>query len=257
MAGFQQLRLSRDIRFLDNASHTANVIGNFNPERVILVDHFQGVALDTTNDWNSAGQASGAAAIAAPHMVTITTEANDNDEWALASPLNYYGQYNAVVEVRMRNDDVDGIAHNVGFSDATSESGTIAFTATGATPTLTSTASDGALFLLDVDCTTKNIYGVSTKANADGSIINSAHTEADASWATYRVELRDNGTTTDALFYLNTSGKEIDPVTDLIGMEADAVTRTTALCVYIAGMNRETAANTLDIDYVKTWQDVQ
>jgi len=253
----QQVRVYRDLEFLGSASHTGNIKGNFNPEKVFGVDHFQGVALNTTNDWNSAGQASGAAAISAPHMCTITTEANDDDEWAVASPLNFYGKYNAVIEARIRNNDVSGLAHNFGFSDATAESGIIAMTATGATPTLTSTASDFAGFLLDADCTTKNIYGVSVKGDTDGSIIDSSHTEADASWATYRVELRDNGTTTDALFYLNTAGKEIDPAEDLVGIEIDAITRTTALCIYFGVMNREAAANTLDIDYIKWWQDVQ
>lgn len=253
----QQVKVFRDLEFLGNASHAENIVGCPNPEKIVEIWHFMGKALDTTNDWNSAGQASGAAAIAAPHMVTITTEANDDDEWALASPLNYYGQYNATLEVRARNNDISGLAHNIGFSDATAESGTIAFTATGATPTLTSTASDGAVFMLDADCTTKNIYGVSTKANADGAIINSGHASGDATWETYRVELRDNGTTTGALFYLNTSGNAINPATDLIGIEIDAVTRTTALCIYIGVMNREGAANTLDIDYVKAWQDAR
>ena len=255
MAGFQQVHIARDLKFLGNASHTGNVQGNFNIEKVYGVDHFQGVAIDTTNDWNSAGQASGAVSITAPHLGTITTESNDNDEWALASPLNFYGQYNAIVEVRLRNNDVSGVAHNIGFSDATSESGTIAMTYSGTA--LTSNAEDFAGFLLDADATTKNIYGVSVKNTTDGSVINSAHLETNASWATYRVELRDNGTTTDALFYLNTAGKEIKPTEDLIGIEADAITRADPLCIYIAGMNREVAANTLDIDYIKWWQDVQ
>lgn len=249
----QQVKVSRDLVFQGSANSTGNIKGNINPEKVWVYDDFTGNALDTTNSWASAGQASGAVAKASPHMATITTEANDNDEWALASDLDWYGQYNACLEVRLRNDDVSGLAHNVGFSDVAAESGTIAMTYSGTT--LTSTASDFAGFLLDVDATTKYIYGVSAKANADGSVLSSAHTETDASWATYRVELRDNGVTTDAIFYLNTSGKEIDPANDMIGIEADAVTRTTALCVYIAAMNRETAANTLDIDYIKVWQD--
>jgi len=150
---------------------------------------------------------------------------------------------------------VSDLAHNIGFSDATSESGIIAMTYSGTT--LTSTASDFAGFLLDSDATTKNIYGVSVKGDADGAVLNSAHAEADASWATYRIELRDNGSRTDAIFYLNTSGNEIDPANDFVGVEIDALTRTTALCVYIGVMNREAAANTFDIDYVKVWQDVK
>lgn len=249
----QQVKVQRDIEFHDNASHTGNIKGRWNPELVWFFDDFHQVALDTTNAWNSAGQASGAAAIAAPHMVTITTEANDDDEWAIASPLNWYGQYNACLEVRLRNDDVSGLAHNVGFSDATSESGTIAMTYSGTT--LTSTASDFAGFLYDADATTDKIYAVSVKGDANGTVIDTGHAEADASWATYRVELRDNGTTTDAIFYLNTSGAEINPAEDCVGIEIDAITRTDPLCIYIACMNREGAANTLDIDYVKAWQD--
>ncbi len=250
----QQVRVERDLVFGGSAAHTGNVKGRFNPELVLYVDHFHWVAIDTTNVWNSNGQASGAVSVLQPHMARITTEANNDDEWAIASPLNWRGQYNAVLEVRARNNDVSGLAHNIGFSDAISESGLIAMTFSGTT--LTSTADDFAGFLLDPDATTDNIYGVSVNNTSDGAVINSTHTEADASWATYRVELRDNGTRTDALFYLNTAGEEIDPAVDLIGIEIDAITRTDPLCIYIATMNREGFANTFDIDYVKAWQSV-
>lgn len=254
----QQVKVYRDLKFMGSASHTGNIKGNFNPEKVIFGDHFTDRVLDIVYRWNSGGETggtTGVAAITTPHMLTITTGGLDNDEWAVSSGLHYYGQNNAVLEVRARNDDVTHLAHNIGFSDATSESGTIAMTYDGST--LVSTALDYAGFMLDVDAAAY-IYAVSAKSGvADGDIISSAHEEASASWATYRVELRDNGTTTDALFYLNIYGREIDPANDLIGIEPDAVTRTTKLCVYLAGMNRdETAQNTLDIDYVKTWQDV-
>lgn len=249
----QQVKVFRDLEFLGNASHTANINGNPNTAKLVFVDHFTGIAVDTTNEWNSAGQASGAASITAPHHLTITTEANDDDEWAVATGLHYYGQYNAIFEAKLRNDDVSGLQFNIGFSDATSETGKLAMAY--ATTTLDSQASDYAGFVFDPTATTKDVYAVSVKSNADGTVIDTGHAEGDASWATYRVELRDNGTTTDAIFYFNSTGKPIDPTEDLVGIEADAVLRTTALCVYIGAMNAEAAANTLDVDYVKIWQD--
>ena len=252
----QQIRVYRDIEFLGNASHADNVKGNINFHKKVLYYEFDGKAIDATNDWTftdgSAGS-DGTATIVAPDLLRITSGAADDDEEHFAGGLNFYGKYNPVIEARIRNNDVSGLAHFFGFSDAQSESNSMPFTL--ATTTLTSTATDAAGFLLDADATTKTIRGVSVKGDSDGTVINSGHTEADASWATYRLELRDNGSTTDALFYLNTSGEEIDPVNDLIGLEADAVTRTTALCPIVACMNREAAANTLDVDYIKIWSD--
>ena len=253
----QQVNVNRDLRFVGTAKHTDNVEGPMNLHMVTYYDDFLGVALDSTNDWTVAGVNSGTAAIAAPHMMTITTGAADDDDVDVASPLNWYGQYNACVEVRARNDDVSALAMNIGFSDATGEAADkIAMTYSGTT--LTSNASDFAGFMHDPDATTDKIYCVSTKANADGTVIDSGTAEGtDSAWHTYRVELVDNGTTTDAHFYFNASGKEISPSEDLVGVEIDAITRTTPLCIYIGVINRESAANTFDVDYVKAWQDRQ
>jgi hypothetical protein len=39
----------------------------------------------------------------------------------------------------------------------------------------------------------------------------------------------------------------------LYGSAAAAVTPSTALCAFIAVINREAAANTFDLDYLKIW----
>ena len=249
----QQPTVTRMLKFQGAANHSTNIEGNINPSRLVFYDHFTGIAVDTTNNWNSAGQASGAVAQAAPHMATITTEGNDDDEWALSTGLHFYGQYNAACEVRLRNDDLDGLTFYVGFSDAVSESGTIAFTYSGTT--LTSNASDGAGFVWDTNADTDYVYAVSSKNNADGTVISTGLAITKSTWATFRVELRDNGSRTDAIFYFNKTGNAINPVQDYVGTEIDALTRTDPLCVTIACMNEEAAANTLDIDYVKAWQD--
>ena len=258
MAGFQQLTIFRDMDFRGNASHSGNIKGNPSMEKVVFVDHFQGKALDTSNDWNSAGEASGAPTHEAPHIMVITTESGDNDEWTIATQLNYRGEYNSIFEVRARCDDVTGLQWYIGFNDAIVHAAKLAMAY--AITTLDSQAVDSVGFLFDPEATTKNIFGVSVNTNTNGSIIDSGHAETSASWATYRLELRDNGSgngNANAFYYLNTAGKEIDPVVDLIGMEVDAVPRGTPLCLYIGVMNFGAGADNLDVDYVKTWQDAQ
>lgn len=251
----QEVKVGRDLKFTEAAQHTDNIEGNWNPKKVHWVDDFTGKTIDATNDYTFAAVNSGTATITAPHCCTITTGGADDDDADLATGLDYYGQYNAVLEVRARNDDVSALGMNIGFSDAQGEAADkIAMTYSGTT--LTSNASDFAGFMHDPDATTDKIYCVSVKGDAEGAVIDSGTAEGtDSAWHTYRVELRDNGTTTDAVFWFNADGKAIDPINDYVGFEADAITRTTALCVYIAVINREGAANTFDIDYIKLWSD--
>lgn len=257
MAGFQQVKVFRDLEFRGNAEHTGNIKGNPSMEKVVFVDHFQGKALDTTFDWNSAGQSGGTAAHEAPHILKITSNTSGDDEWSVATQLNYRGQYNSIFEVRLRCDDVTGLGWNICFADA------IAYTGYGVfdypSGTLSSQATVAVGFNFTPDATTKDIYGVS-KSTTNGTIIDSGHAEANASWATYRLELKDNGSSdgnANAFYYLNTAGEEINPTVDLIGMEVDAVTRDTPLCLHISIMNQGAGADNVDVDYVKTWSDPQ
>jgi hypothetical protein len=253
----QQVKVARELEFTDSANSTGNISGRPSfKNQVVYYDDFTGKDIDSTYDYTEAGVNSGAASITVPHCMTLTTGAADDDDIEVAMGVTYYGQYNACMEVRYRNDDVDATALNIGFADATGYAAdNIAMMYSGST--LTTNASNFAGFMTDSDATTDNLYGVSVNADSDGSVINSASAPTDAKWYTVRVELRDNGTTVDALFYVNTSGREIDPAEDLIGIEAAAVARTTALCPYIALINREGAANTLDVDYLKVWSDRQ
>tara|TARA_Y100000310_G_C20701833_1_gene830679 strand:+ start:4025 stop:4795 length:771 start_codon:yes stop_codon:yes gene_type:complete len=254
----QQVRVEQELVFAGSAENTGNIEGRPSYKNAIVYyDDFVGKAIDNTNDYTVAGVNSGDATVTVPHMMTLTTGTADDDDVDVAMGVEWYGRYNATLEARFRIDDVDKTAVNIGFSDATGEAADlIAMMYSGTT--LTSTASEFAGFLHDTDATTSNVYGVSVKGDSDGAVINSASAPTDAKLYTVRVVLRDNGSRTDAIFYVNTSGLEIDPANDLIGIEIDAVTRTTALCPYIALINHgEAAANTLDVDYLKLWQDRQ
>lgn len=251
----QQVKVYRDLEFLGNASHTGNVKGNFSTERVVFVDHFQDRILDLSV-WNTLGQASGAATHEAPHLMILTNDSSASDEWEVATQLNYAGQYNSVFETRLSCSDVDSLHWVAGFADAITYSGEIAMHYQ--ITTLTAAATDFAGFLLDPHASTDDIYGVSVNTSGVGTVVDSGHAEATDSFATLRVELRDNGSSNgyaDAFFYVNTLGLEINPIDDYIGMEADAVTRTSPLCGYLGIMSHVAGADHIHVDYVKIWSD--
>lgn len=254
----QQVKVDRDLVFKGNASHTGNVRGRFSFEnKVIWYDDFVGKTIDKTNDYTFAAVNSGTATIAVPHMLQILCGNADNDDAEFAMGLDFYGQYNPVMEVRCRINDVDESAINVGWNDAQAEGSAdeIAIMLAGAGPTLDTATADAALFVADKDASTYRLYCCSYKNTAAGAVLNSGITPTDTMWLTLRVELQDNGTTTNAIFYANSTGREINPATDLVGVELDAITRTDPICPYIALINHEGPDETFDIDYLKVWQD--
>ncbi len=208
-------------------------------------DDFTGIALDSTNDWTVAGVNGGTAALIATDggAMQITTGAADNDDVDVASSIIWRADKNCVMEVRWRQNDVDGTAINLGFSDATGEAADlIAFTFD--TVTLTSTASNAVLLFQDPDATTNAIRCAGVKANQDTAVVASEATLGDAVIHTGRVECEADGTTS---FY-------VDNI--LLQRVADAVTATTPLCIYLAVINREGFVNTLDILQVRAWQNI-
>ena len=253
----QQIKVYRDLEFLGNASHTGNVKGNFSTERVIFVDHFQDRILDLSV-WNTLGQSAGAATHEAPHIMLITVGSSSDDEWCISTQLNYRGDFNSIFETRISNSDVTSLAYCVGLADAISYSGDVAMSYEGTTVSADSGCTDFAGFVFDPHADTDYIYGLSKNTSGNGSVISSAHTEANDSFATLRVELRDNGSTNgyaDAFFYVNTLGLEINPIDDYIGMERNAVTRDSPLCAYVGCMSHITGTDNVHVDYVKVWSD--
>jgi hypothetical protein len=182
----QEVKVERDLVFQGNASHTSNVKGNFSFEnKVVHYDDFFGLAIDTTNDYTFAGVNSGTATVTVPHCLTLTTGNADNDDCDLAMGVEWYGQYNAVMEARFRIDDVDTSAINVGFTEATGTAAdTIAVTVSGTT--VTTTAVEYAGFVWDADATGVAAYvlALSCKNNADGATIASDTAAEDGKWFT-------------------------------------------------------------------------
>lgn len=210
---------------------------------VLWFDDFTGAAIDATNDYVVAGVNGGTAAInvAICGTVRITTGAADDDDVDMATSLVWSAGKSCCAEARIACADVAHTAFNFGFSDATGEAAdkiAVTFAAAAAT----TTATDFAGFFLDADATSNVIRAMAVKNNTDSAIVATSTTPADNEYHVYRVEIDADG---NVSFFVDGAR---------VGGVSAAITTTVALCVYVGFINREAAANTLDVDYIKAWQ---
>jgi hypothetical protein len=209
---------------------------------VVVNEDFLGVTVDITNDHVFAAVNSGAIARAAgaAGIARLTTGGADDDDAELATPLNFLASKGCSVEVSAATNDIAGSGFCIGFSDATGEAAdTLAVTYSGTT--LTSSATDCAVFFHDPDATTDVIRTVAVKNDVDGTVTSTGVAAVNGTFNRYRVDVKSNG---DVSFYLNGNH---------VATHAAAITTTAPLCVYIGVINREGAANTFDVDYIRAW----
>lgn len=208
-------------------------------------DDFVGKASDATNDWNVAVVNSGTAAVVASGtggVLRITTGAADDDDVEVASALVLKGSKLCVVEFRVAMGDVVGSAMCIGVSDAVAEGAdTLAMTLDAGA--LVTTATDGAFFIWDPDLAGAFVRCAAVKADVDSAVTTSTVALANAGYKVFRIEVDADG---GVDFYID--GAHIVRI-------AAALTASVALCAYVGLINREAAANTLDVDYVAYWQD--
>jgi hypothetical protein len=222
---------------------------------VSFADEFTEKTVDSTNLWNVNTVNSGAAAInvATGGTARLTTGAADNDYVELATPLVWKAGKVCTVEARIALNDAAHTAWAFGLSDAVSEAAGEGegegegesgrrLAITYSTTVLTSTASDFAGFFWDPDGTTDVLRAVCVKANVDGTVVSTSTVLGNGVYHIYRVDLSAAGAVTYWLDGICIGGQEA------------GITTTAPLCGYVGFMNREAAANTLDIDYIRVWQ---
>ncbi len=172
----------------------------------------------------------------------------DNDHAFMIEELSWYGSRDACFEARITlGAAVTEIGFAMGFSDTTGIANAGAFTLLAAA--WTTTAVEGAAFVFDTDATTDTIRLMGVKTNTDATNVDTSVVPVAGTYNTYRVELEDNGTTTNAKFY-------IDGV--YYGQLSDVLLRTTALTPFIMVGSHAAAGVTQKyayVDYVKAWQN--
>lgn len=172
----------------------------------------------------------------------------DNDHAFMVEELGWYGSRDACFEARLTlGAAVTEIGFAMGFSDTTGIANAGAFTL--ATTVWTTTAVEGAAFVFDTDATTDTIRLMGVKTNSDATNIDTSVVPVAGTYQTFRVELEDSGTATNARFY-------IDGV--CYGVLSDVLLRTTVLTPFIMVGSHAAAGVTQKycyVDYVKAWQN--
>ena len=169
----------------------------------------------------------------------------DNDHaFLLDGQYEYYGSRSACFETSLYIEtQVTAAGLMVGFTDPTGvlNSGPMRLVGT----TWTVDINNGAMFVYDTDATTAKIWCAAT--NDPFTPINTNVVPVAGRPNIFRVELEDNGTSTNARFY-------IDGV--CYGVITNALARTAALTPFVAiGTRTAGAPRYAIVDYVKAWQN--
>ena len=235
----------RDGRLLYTDTDRTESVMPANPE-VFLFDDFIVKAADQTSLWTIAAVNSGAGAYNAQAngAIRLTTGAADDDDLDMASGLCFTAAQGACVEIRMAAADVTAGAFCIGFSDAQGEAADLIALDFSDSGGFKSTASDAVAFVLDPDKTANDTYAYlcAVKGDTDATEVSTGVVPVAATYNTYRIELLTDGT----------ANGYIDG--ELVATIPTCITVTDLLCVYIGVINREAAANTWDVDYVRAWQ---
>lgn len=118
----QQVKVERELSFTGMAKDTANIKGNWSPEKFYFFDDFSGA--DISSYWTQTEDNGGTVAIATSTSAiggafTITTDVNDDDRGILTGSLNFLPTKNPVMEARVKIDRITLASFGVGFTDAT------------------------------------------------------------------------------------------------------------------------------------------
>ncbi len=246
MAGFQELKVSRALRFQGVAALGDNVEGNPSTKKLVWCDDFTQVTLDATNDYVvTVAETADSVAINAQvnGAIRMTAGDTDNDVCYIGNALIFDISKNPVVEFRIDLPDVSVSALYCGFSDANTETSQAA-TIDYASGTLAAAATDAAGFVVDADKESSLIYAASIASGGGVAAATTGITLTDASnYVVYRIALNTEG---DATYSVN--GVQTNIV--------QAAVTDVPLCFIINNINRATGtAGVLDIDYIKAWQD--
>ena len=210
-----------------------------------IFDDFNGLEVDTVNDWNEA-IVNGSTTTANNGWMTLTTGATNDDDHEVASELVFTGTNYCVMEARLRNDDVANTAVCIGLVDATAYAAdTLAVTYAG--DTLVTTATDGAVFIHDKDTTADTWRAVCVDTDVDGAILDTAITPVNSQIQNFRIEIDASGF---CYFWFSTG---TDPLQSIGSDILVGVTPGTALCAYVGYITREAFVNTCDVDYIRAW----
>lgn len=221
------------------------------PDKIVsFTDHFLGDLLK--DEWSGAKGSDGTAVVPSVvsgaiggHCKLKTGAAGSGmaaDGSSLTHGLNWRASNGGLyVEAKvMFLSSVANVALNFGFTDALA-TGTLEMPITLSTGTLTTNATDGAVFVFDTAATNDTFHLQGVKNNTDTALLNSTVAPVADTWLTLGLAIDAAGT---ASFYINDVLK---------GSVANALTTSVALTPVVCADSRTSSASKeIIVDYVHT-----
>ena len=233
-----QIGLAREFGFLE-----------FNTlDQVVVFDDFVGDVLSV--EWQTADTGSGSSAdavivAAANGTIAMVTGTADNGYSAISRELNFQGQLNCVLAVRLKIDDVAYAKIEVGFTDAHNDTGAVSTLGSYST-----TATDWVGWIFDTEDTGNATKWQATGVDSDteATKIEPDLTVAADTYETLIVALYD---TTATFYRLDANGYQTYKSAPMTG----ACTKDVSLTPWVFVQSRESSdSKTLTVDYIKAWQ---
>ncbi|KKT30590.1 MAG: hypothetical protein UW18_C0014G0005 [Microgenomates group bacterium GW2011_GWF1_44_10] len=244
MAGFQQVRVGKEIEFVGDAATRQNMTGYWNPNKIMREWNFKELTLDETNQYTVYIDTTSAVALGNSGL-TLTTAATDTKTCSYAfGGIKVLAANNPVVEFCFQLDVITTVAINAVLTDAVTEaSGVLPFLISGTT--VADTATNGVGFCRDTEQTTDRWYMVNTKAGAQAGTIVAAGLDPFAAATNIRLRIELLSTEV-AKFYVN--GVHV-------GSKSASTTAATPLVPYVGIRNNSAAAHVMTLRYVRLWED--
>ena len=239
----QQVKVDRDLEFRGVGNHTPNIMGNPNPEKVLVSYEYTELALDNTNKYTPFIDTTSSVALGANGLVLTTAATDTKTVTQTQGGIWWYPNKASIVEMKFKIDVITTVAIFSGFSDAVSEaSSLLPFDIT--TATLTDTCSNGVGFLFDTLQTLSQFNVVNTNANTEAfTQLDSTRVPVAATDLILRTEIDVLG---NARFYWN--GVQV-------AYKALAVAVATPLIPFFGIRNNSAAAHVATVRYVRCWQN--
>ena len=236
-----------ELIFKAQASVDDNITGNPSTERMVTVDWFDGVTLDTTNDYvQTLGGANDLGALVAggENGFKGTCGDGDNEISFLSTALIFDFTQKPAIESKVEITNVTGTFVFFGFSDATSETTPEAtIDAPGGTLAKGSSTADAVGFVIDADLGTSSIYCASVKTSGAIQSVDTGIDWADTEKKRLRVALDALG---NARFYVDGIQK---------GYIALAVADVPLCATWNYGQRNGEANQVVEWRYLKKWQN--
>ena len=253
MAGFQQVKVNRDLEFVGAAKYQPNVKGPMMTELKVFDEIFVAA---TSNDWNEQeahGSAITHTALDGGAMLITCNGSADMDCGELSQTAQWSPYFNCGMEAKVKLSQVTAVGIAIGFVNAKNATDDHIAGELNSSNVITTpgTTTDAALFIFDTASSPDVWYYGAIKAGTPGTAVAAVGSLVPVADTYFKVRIQTDSDG-NVLFYYNGI-----PVGRLFTATTGALAHlvTSMLTPYVGFISRSTANPVCTISRITTWQD--